>query len=493
MYCCATLFPVFLSVLLINTSSSEGAPTAKRAPITLPLKRARLAHDTTHPLIRHQQLSNRASKRAALLTNTEPPEPEYMVSSMDAALHAISAWDHLQRRADESEIHLPALLNMTLVEASGAGDHEAMDSDDFEKRQNGAPTPVASASQTNPGVNPIKANAAFSPNQIKPAVDPLLTQTLGLAIGGNDEHYQAVVRIGASDFSLIVDSGSSSTWIKKSTKTSAIAASGTPFPLAYLTGEAVPIQRSQDLLTAAGFDLPDFSFGLASDIGNFQHFDNIDGVMGLSPSFVTDSPTIIDELNRIHNIDAIVGYKLGHVTDATNDGEICFGGVDFDKHDLNSVVVLDNISPRDLWEVPLEGVRLNGQLLPMKGLPRRAIVDTGSTFVIAPMADAMLIHSQIAPSYYHVNGIFYVPCTTSAEVSLVLEGTSFVIPPTDLAHAPLAPGKDQFQGYCMSGIKGNVSPGIASNQWILGDVFLKNVYFWTDLGLNSVGFARLRL
>ena len=92
---------------------------------------------------RHQQLSNRASKRAALLTNTDPPEPEYMVSSMYAALHAIPTWDHLQRRSDESEIGLPALLNMTLVaNLNDAGDDEGeeldiADVEEFEKRQNG--------------------------------------------------------------------------------------------------------------------------------------------------------------------------------------------------------------------------------------------------------------------------------------------------------------------------------------------------------------------
>ncbi len=82
---------------------------------------------------------------------------------------------------------------------------------------------------------------------------------------------------------------------------------------------------------------------------------------------------------------------------------------------------------------------------------------------------------------------FAVPCDTTSVVALTVGGQAFTINPKDVAFQPLSgAGTD---GLCLSGISSGQIGG--PNEWLVGDVFLKNVYFATDVGKDAVGLARL--
>ncbi len=70
---------------------------------------------------------------------------------------------------------------------------------------------------------------------------------------------------------------------------------------------------------------------------------------------------------------------------------------------------------------------------------RTAILDTGTTLIIAPAADALAIHQQIQGAQSDGQGGFIIPCTTTASVALTFGQTTFAIDPRDLAFAPLDP------------------------------------------------------
>jgi len=68
-------------------------------------------------------------------------------------------------------------------------------------------------------------------------------------------------------------------------------------------------------------------------------------------------------------------------------------------------------------------------------------------------------------------GNFAFPCDTNTEISLVFGGQAFSISPKDYVGSPLQDG--QGDKLCNSNIMGQ-QVGTA-NQWLVGDVFLKNV------------------
>lgn len=126
--------------------------------------------------------------------------------------------------------------------------------------------------------------------------------------------------------------------------------------------------------------------------------------------------------------------------------------------------------------------------------------------MVLPEADALTIHKNIPGAKLNENVGFTVPCDTNASLVLAYGGQSFTIDPRDLAFAPLG-----AQGDCVSGIasSGNGSENgpatwIVSDILILivkycdtnlgckvGDTFLKNAYFSTDISKNTVSLAKL--
>jgi cathepsin D len=84
--------------------------------------------------------------------------------------------------------------------------------------------------------------------------------------------------------------------------------------------------------------------------------------------------------------------------------------------------------------------------------------------------DAVTIHSAIPGSVTDGQGDFAFPCSTSVQLAVIFAGKSFTISPKDYVGQPLNGGNN----LCQSNIVGQ-QVGV-SNQWLLGDVFLKNVF-----------------
>lgn len=82
---------------------------------------------------------------------------------------------------------------------------------------------------------------------------------------------------------------------------------------------------------------------------------------------------------------------------------------------------------------------------------------------------------------------FTLPCTTNATLAFTFAGVTFPIRPADLSFLPV--DSNDPLGECMSAISaGNIGD---ANEWLVGDTFLKNVYFATSVKTNSIGLGRL--
>ena len=262
-----------------------------------------------------------------------------------------------------------------------------------------------------------------------------------------------------------------------------------PFNVTYGTG-SVDGNVVQDNIAVAGLQLPNHIFGVAKretvDFSSPQTL--FDGIMGVAQSTLSEQKALtpVESLAKAGLIkEAITSFKISRVADQKNDGEVTFGGLDTSKFDPKTLVTINNVNALGFWEAPIDSVSANNADLGLNG--RTAILDTGTTLLALPQADAEAIHKSIPGAVENRDGTFTIPCTTNASVALTFGGQSFAIDPRDIVFAAVDPNNPT--GNCISGITTGQLGG--QTQWLVGDVFLKNAYFSTNVGKNTIQLAKL--
>jgi hypothetical protein len=159
--------------------------------------------------------------------------------------------------------------------------------------------------------------------------------------------------------------------------------------------------------------------------------------------------------------EAITSYKISRAADNLDDGEITFGGLNPAKFSITTLTTVDNLSKVGFWEAAIDAVAVNGRDLRL--LNRTAILDTGTTLILAPTSDANALHAAIPGAKSDGQGGFTIPCTTTAIVSMTFGGFPFTIDPRDLSFGPV--DANNPTGDCVSGISssGDSGPG---TQWL---------------------------
>lgn len=174
------------------------------------------------------------------------------------------------------------------------------------------------------------------------------------------------------------------------------------------------------------------------------------------------TPTPVESLASAGLItDAITSFKISRLSDEKNDGEVTFGGLDPAKFDAATLTTFANVNTQGFWEGAVSSFTVNGQDAGLQG--RTAILDTGTTLIVAPPSDAAAIHALIPGSASDGQGGFTIPCTTTASVALTFSGQAFDINPQDLLFSPVDP--NNLQGDCVSGISsGQIG---AATEWLV--------------------------
>ena len=240
--------------------------------------------------------------------------------------------------------------------------------------------------------------------------------------------------------------------------------SGNPFQVTYGSGE-VQGNIIRDNLNLAGLALDKHVFGVAlvESVDFSGDSTTFDGLMGLAKSGLSNQGVLtpVESLAQNGLISAaITSYKISRVSDGRNDGEITFGGLDQTKFDPKTLVTIPNVNPNGFWEGDLTTVTVGGEDIGLQG--RTAILDTGTTLIIAPAPDVEAIHAKIPGSQSDGQGGFIIPCTNTAAVSLTFGGQAFDINPTDILFAPVDP--NNLKGDCFSGISSGQIGG--AQQWL---------------------------
>ncbi|KAJ7039581.1 acid protease [Mycena alexandri] len=458
-------FPASLLATITLALLSVDARPVKRSNgmITLPIRK--LQRDSNlHVELRHQQHMNRAERLVARAAGLPGPS--------DAQLSA-----NLERRASflspsEKRFNRPSSDYLLPSEDSDSDiSNLAVENDD-----------------TSSNSRPVLAQKS---SDVQPE--------------GNDASYVATVQLGtpSRDFVIILDSGSGDFWVESDVcvldtdnsqgcgnhsflseaSSSSFVNTHKDWSITYGSGAAAG-ELVTDTLVLGGMVLGNHTFGVAHNVSQSFASDRIaDGLMGLGRGALSNqnTPTPVQSLVNAGFIkQAITSYRLPRIHDNVDVGEVTFGGLDNTKFDPSTLVTV-NCTDNGFYIPVLDGITVNGASLTLLGT--HAIMDTGTSLLVAPKQDAAAIHAKIPGAKLQNSGQYSVPCNTAASVALKFGGKEFAINPKDLVFA----SGGRTTGDCSSGI-GAFTDDTA--RFLVGDTFLKAVYFSTNDGENTITLAK---
>lgn len=344
-------------------------------------------------------------------------------------------------------------------------------------------------------------------------------QTIGLSDYGQDNFYFAQLSVGTpkQNFNVILDTGSADFWLVDTECTSSqcdgtalfnpsasstYKSSSNPFQITYGTG-AVKGTLSADTVSLAGYTVDSQTFAVATQLASQSLQAPTSGIMGmgfqsLAQSRATPFWEVLVQQNKLKT-NAFTFQLARNSRTATSNSQISPGGVftlgEIDQNQYSGDINYINLSGQEgYWTIPLQALSVNGQNGNINGDGTSAI-DTGTTLIIAPPSIADQIYSQIPGANPVSSGLFSsssqgmysIPCSSSVNVSLTFGGQQYSINPADMNAGAL----DSRGRNCLGGILGS-DLGSGAPGFIVGDVFLKNVFSVYQYSPAAVGFAALK-
>ncbi|KAG1830699.1 aspartic peptidase domain-containing protein [Suillus subalutaceus] len=163
-------------------------------------------------------------------------------------------------------------------------------------------------------------------------------RTGSIAVTNDAVGYIAAVGVGspATTYNLIVDTGSSNTWVGAGTayvKTSTSVDTGEPVEVTYGSGSFSGTEYTDTVTLGSGLTITAQSIGVAATSTGFT---GVDGIIGIGPldlteGTLTDEPDYDDPDCIISEI--VVGISFEPTTTETDtNGELTFGGTDATKY-----------------------------------------------------------------------------------------------------------------------------------------------------------------
>ncbi|KAK6351711.1 hypothetical protein TWF718_004858 [Orbilia javanica] len=227
-------------------------------------------------------------------------------------------------------------------------------------------------------------------------------------------------------------------------------------------------------------------FGLANMVSDdFTNFP-VDGILGLGfPSAsILKVPTFLESLISRNIISKhVFGAYLHRTADNKNGGTITFGGIDGSRIEggVEALKYYNVNTTTSLWSIRLSDVVLDGKIANFQG-GRTVIIDTGTALILIPPEDALKLH-QFIPGTKSNGETFYIPCATDISLQFQFGSDRYQISSKDYIGDPVDPNQE----LCLSLIVGRSV--VRDGAWLIGDVFLRNVYSVFDMENGKIGFG----
>ncbi|KAI0308568.1 aspartic peptidase domain-containing protein [Amylostereum chailletii] len=255
---------------------------------------------------------------------------------------------------------------------------------------------------------------------------------------------------------------------------------GMSFSLAYGDGSTVSGTQYTDTVSVGGIKVAGQTLGAATKystgFGSKQF--PADGLMGIgfkSISVYNANPPFQSMVAAGAITAPVFGFKL-----STSGSELYLGGTNSKLFSGSFTYV--PVTTQGYWQVNLGAVTVNGKKVVSS---TSSIIDTGTTLIVGDTTNVKAVYAQIPGSKSTGGGTYSIPCNFSTPLTLTFGSKQFTINPSTFMVGKVSLGSSQ----CLGGLVADDS--IGNKLWIVGDVFLRNVYTVFDVGNAHVGFATL--
>jgi cathepsin D len=164
--------------------------------------------------------------------------------------------------------------------------------------------------------------------------------------------------------------------------------------------------------------------------------------------------------------------------------ELTLGGLNPDLY-TGSVTYVP-VTEEGYWQVDMDSVNV-GTKKAVTGVG--AIIDSGTTLIVGDSTNVAKFYKSVpgakAAGASVGDGYYTFPCSSvPSNISISFGGKKFTISPDVFNLGQVSEGSS----LCVGGIVGE---DLGVDFWIVGDVFMRNVYTVFDYGNSQVGFAQL--
>ncbi|XP_021256800.1 pepsin A isoform X2 [Numida meleagris] len=311
-----------------------------------------------------------------------------------------------------------------------------------------------------------------------------------------DTSYYGTISIGTpqQDFTVIFDTGSSNLWVPSVYCTSSACSNHNRFNpsesstyvstnetvyIAYGTGSMSGI-LGYDTVTVSNIEVQNQIFGLSeTEPGSFFYYCNFDGILGLAfPSISSSGATPVFDNMMNQDLVAQDLFSVYLSKDGASGSFVLFGGIDSD-YTTNGIQWVP-LSAETYWQITMDRVTVGSDYIACF-LTCQAIVDTGTSLLVMPESAYNRVLSDLG-----VGSNGEVSCDAISQlpdVTFHIHGHAFTLSPSAYVL--------NEEGTCSLGFENMGTPTELGEQWILGDIFIREYYVIFDRGNNRVGFSRL--
>lgn len=318
-----------------------------------------------------------------------------------------------------------------------------------------------------------------------------------ISVGSPPQNFTVVFDTGSSDI-LLPSASCNSTCdghsrYDPSQSTTSVNLNQT-FSLTYGDGSSAVGELYSDDVLIGGYEAVNQTLGAAVTYSaNFQAPTfNSDGLLGLGfPQIsVYGQPPVFQTLISDGAVpESLFGITLSSVSGKS---ELMIGATDTEMYNQSSMVYV-SVSLAAYWQIRMDGLMRPGLnnsgdvVIANTTSYAEAIVDTGTTLIVTSDDNAQKYYAdvpgaELVPSLG--SGVWSVPCDSIGSIlpSITFGGQAFAVSSSTFNLGQVSDNSTN----CVAGLAGG-----GSDYYIIGDVFLQNVYTVFDVGNSRVGFAKL--
>ncbi|BGO94820.1 hypothetical protein NBRC10512_005360 [Rhodotorula toruloides] len=325
-----------------------------------------------------------------------------------------------------------------------------------------------------------------------------------------DSEWYGEIDVGtpASGFSVVLDTGSSDLILAEPncqgcnsatpgyspSSSSTSSTSQSNFQITYGSGSASGA-LVKDKVSIGNYSQPNQIFAACDSLQNIVD-GTISGILGLGWQRIASSGAepLVQSLAANGTLPQnVFGFAFQTHTFTTQSsptapgGELTIGGLDTSKYS-GSINWINIAQPPGYWAIPLQDITVGGKSLGITD--DQVVIDTGTTLIGMPTAQAEQIYAQI-PNSQQINlqgqsGYYSFPCTQKVDVSFKFGGVDYPIQENQFN----AGAVDSRGQYCLGAVFA-LETQSSSISFIVGDAFLTGVYNAYRFDPPSVGFATL--